>query len=41
MSASGKAAYRTLYDMEYALVSLAPSDWDFSPVKVSEPRVIP
>ena len=33
--AVGEAAYRTLHDMECALVSLAPSDWDFSPVEVA------
>ena len=32
--AVGEAAYRTLHDMECALVSLVPSDWDFSPVEV-------
>ena len=33
--AVGEAAFRTLHDAECALVSFAPSDWDFSPVAVT------
>ena len=33
--AIGEAAYRALHDVECALVSFTPSDWDFSPVEVT------
>lgn len=33
-SAVGEAAYRVLHDVPCGLVSVVPSDWDFSPVKV-------
>ena len=33
--AIGEAAYRALHDVECALVSLTPSDWEFSPVEVT------
>ena len=33
--AIGEAAYQALHDVECALVSFAPSDWDFSPVEVT------
>ena len=32
-SAIGEAAYRTLHDMNCALVSFTPSDWDCSPIE--------
>ena len=34
-SAVGEAAYRKLSNVECGLVSVKPSDWDFSPIKVS------
>ena len=34
-SAVGEAAFRTLNNIECGLVSVTPSDWDFSPVKVT------
>ena len=34
-SAVGEAAFRTLNNVECGLVSVTPSDWDFSPVKVT------
>ena len=34
-SAVGEAAYRKLSNVECGLVSIKPSDWDFSPIKVS------
>lgn len=33
-SAVGEAAFRTFYDVECGLVSITPSDWDYSPVEV-------
>ena len=33
-SAIGEAAYRTMHGVECALISAAPSDWDYSPVEV-------
>ena len=33
-SAVGEAAYRTMHGVECALISAAPSDWDYSPVEV-------
>ncbi len=34
-SAIGEAAYRTMHDVECALISATPSDWDYSPVEVA------
>ena len=34
-SAVGEAAFRTLHSVECGLVSVTPSDWDFSPVEVT------
>ena len=34
-SAIGEAAFRTLHSVECELVSVTPSDWDFSPVEVA------
>ena len=34
-SAVGESAFRTLNNIECGLVSVTPSDWDFSPVKVT------
>ena len=34
-SAVGEAAYRALHEVECGLVSVIPSDWDFSPVEVT------
>ena len=33
-SAVGEAAFRTFYGVDCGLVSIAPSDWDYSPVEV-------
>ena len=37
-SAVGEAAYRKLHAAECALVSVTPSDWNFSPVAVTWQR---
>ena len=34
-SAVGEAAYRKLHSVECGLVSITPSDWDFSPIEVT------
>ena len=34
-SAVAEAAYRTLHDVECGLVSVTPSDWDYSPIDVT------
>ena len=34
-SAVGEAAFRMLHGVEYGLVSVIPSDWDYSPVEVT------